>query len=221
MGHGDKRGYVQQSIESNRDSSFASLTQIDDNLPCNISVEKIKHKHQRLLLLLHASKCQHKEGTCPEVAYCSILKELWKHMMECKDIKSSTEHCLESQQILAHYRKRQRLLMLLRASKCQNKEETCPEVACCSIMKRRSNECNDDYCLTQHCFQSRNTIARSRARKEADRQGCVPIVREKKRKCSSPVQHRVKGLSELQPPLKRTNYVNNVEADCINGIIEI
>jgi len=66
-------------------------------------MSKVKHKQQRLSQLLHASKCQHKDGTCPEIPYCSILKKLWKHVVRCKNNKCSVEHCKESRYILTNH----------------------------------------------------------------------------------------------------------------------
>merc|ERR1711862_437714 len=72
--------------------------------PYDFKMNEIKHKEQRLQLLLHGSGCQYEEGSCPEVAYCSIMKKLWKHIIVCNDNKCSTQHCIESKYLLSQYR---------------------------------------------------------------------------------------------------------------------
>ena len=72
----------------------------------------LKQQQQRLLLLRHASKCPHENGRCPVTPHCWSMKQLWKHIMSCKDQECKTPHCVSSRYVLSHY------------SKC--KEPTCP-----------------------------------------------------------------------------------------------
>jgi len=72
----------------------------------------LKQQQQRLLLLRHASKCPHESGRCPVTPHCWNMKQLWKHIMSCKDQDCKVAHCVSSRYVLSHY------------SKC--KEPTCP-----------------------------------------------------------------------------------------------
>jgi hypothetical protein len=72
----------------------------------------LKQQQQRLLLLRHASKCPHENGRCPVTPHCWNMKQLWKHIMSCKDQDCKMAHCVSSRYVLSHY------------SKC--KEPTCP-----------------------------------------------------------------------------------------------
>eukprot|EP00602_Paraphysomonas_sp_CaronLab_P005647 CAMPEP_0185028304 /NCGR_PEP_ID=MMETSP1103-20130426/13948_1 /TAXON_ID=36769 /ORGANISM="Paraphysomonas bandaiensis, Strain Caron Lab Isolate" /LENGTH=1753 /DNA_ID=CAMNT_0027562681 /DNA_START=94 /DNA_END=5355 /DNA_ORIENTATION=- len=71
----------------------------------------LRQQQQRLLLLRHASKCPHEES-CQVTPHCKPMKELWKHIMGCKDQNCKTPHCVSSRYVLSHY------------SKC--KEQNCP-----------------------------------------------------------------------------------------------
>jgi E1A/CREB-binding protein len=72
----------------------------------------LKQQQQRLLLLRHASKCPHETGKCPVTEYCGNMKQLWKHIVSCKEQDCKIPHCVSSRFVLAHY------------SKC--KEPNCP-----------------------------------------------------------------------------------------------
>ena len=65
---------------------------------------KVRHKQQRLLLLRHASKCQH-EGKCPETPHCASMKKLWDHIAHCKNQQCNVQHCMSSRYVLSHYRR--------------------------------------------------------------------------------------------------------------------
>lgn len=69
----------------------------------------LKQRQQRLLLLRHASKCDN-DVDCNWS--CSKMKVLWRHIMECKELKCDTRHCVSSRHVLSHY------------SRCKN--HTCP-----------------------------------------------------------------------------------------------
>jgi hypothetical protein len=73
---------------------------------------KVKIKQQRLLLLRHASKCQAEDGKCTVTSHCGMMKQLWKHIAECKEQKCEVPHCISSRYVLSHYRK-------CKDSKCQ------------------------------------------------------------------------------------------------------
>ena len=47
--------------------------------------QKIRHKQQRLLLLRHASRCQHEPGKCTVTPHCASMKRLWEHIAHCKN----------------------------------------------------------------------------------------------------------------------------------------
>lgn len=67
--------------------------------------QRIRHKQQRLLLLRHATRCQHPEGTCPVTPHCASMKRLWEHIAHCRDANCTVQHCLSSRYVLAHYRR--------------------------------------------------------------------------------------------------------------------
>mmetsp|Transcript_27694 Transcript_27694/g.46512 ORF Transcript_27694/g.46512 Transcript_27694/m.46512 type:complete len:214 (+) Transcript_27694:49-690(+) len=74
--------------------------------------KKLVQQQQRLLLLRHASKCPHESGRCPVTPHCWSMKQLWRHVMSCKDQECKVPHCVSSRYVLSHY------------SKCN--EPTCP-----------------------------------------------------------------------------------------------
>ena len=65
----------------------------------------LKQQQQRLLLLRHASKCPHENGRCPVTPHCASMKNLWKHIMGCKDQECKIPHCVSSRYVLSHYSK--------------------------------------------------------------------------------------------------------------------
>jgi len=67
--------------------------------------QKIRHKQQRLLLLRHASRCQHEAGKCPVTPHCASMKRLWEHIAHCKNQSCTVQHCLSSRYVLSHYRR--------------------------------------------------------------------------------------------------------------------
>jgi len=67
--------------------------------------QKIRHKQQRLLLLRHASRCQHEAGSCPVTPHCASMKKLWEHIAHCRDPQCTVQHCLSSRYVLSHYRR--------------------------------------------------------------------------------------------------------------------
>jgi len=67
--------------------------------------QKIRHKQQRLLLLRHASRCQHEAGKCPVTPHCASMKKLWEHIAHCKNQQCTVQHCLSSRYVLSHYRR--------------------------------------------------------------------------------------------------------------------
>ena len=67
--------------------------------------QKIRHKQQRLLLLRHASRCQHPAGKCPITPHCASMKRLWEHIAHCKNQQCQVQHCLSSRYVLSHYRR--------------------------------------------------------------------------------------------------------------------
>jgi len=67
--------------------------------------QKVRHKQQRLLLLRHASRCQHKGTKCPVTPHCASMKKLWEHIAHCKDQQCNVPHCMSSRYVLSHYRR--------------------------------------------------------------------------------------------------------------------
>jgi hypothetical protein len=75
------------------------------NKPNDSEWQKIRHKQQRLLLLRHASRCQHEAGKCPVTAHCASMKKLWEHIAHCRNQQCTVQHCLSSRYVLSHYRR--------------------------------------------------------------------------------------------------------------------
>jgi hypothetical protein len=72
---------------------------------------KIKEQHRRILrqrnrlmLLRHAARCTIPAGSCPTTNYCGSARKLWQHVLDCKGGQCDVAHCIESRQVLAHYR---------------------------------------------------------------------------------------------------------------------
>ena len=64
-------------------------------------------KQQRLLLFLrHCAKC--KNPDCTHAASCATGKELWHHLVRCKDEKCKFPRCLHARELLRHYQKCQK-----------------------------------------------------------------------------------------------------------------
>ena len=71
----------------------------------NIEEEKKKQRIHRLALLRHAHKCQKGEGECCVSPNCAYMKELWKHMIDCRRFHDCDKpFCASSRFILIHYR---------------------------------------------------------------------------------------------------------------------
>ncbi|CAM9147228.1 unnamed protein product, partial [Ectocarpus fasciculatus] len=64
----------------------------------------LKQQQQRLLLLRHASKCPN-DSKCHVTPHCAGMKQLWKHIMTCRDQDCKTSHCVSSRYVLSHYSK--------------------------------------------------------------------------------------------------------------------
>ena len=67
-------------------------------------VNMVSKQQLRLLQLRHASKCKY-ERKCPNFDNCTEMKELWKHILNCKHNDCKTDHCLSSRHVLCHYSK--------------------------------------------------------------------------------------------------------------------
>ena len=105
-----------QSKES-RPQPSSSTSAVNDSLTASLPAsarpagssesewQKIRHKQQRLLLLRHASRCQHATGTCPVTPHCASMKKLWEHIAHCKNQQCKVQHCLSSRYVLSHYRR--------------------------------------------------------------------------------------------------------------------
>jgi hypothetical protein len=62
-----------------------------------------KFQSAQLILLRHSSKCIHFNGQCPVTPFCWGVKNLWLHILECKDQECKTRHCISSRYVLSHY----------------------------------------------------------------------------------------------------------------------
>ncbi|VEU37356.1 unnamed protein product [Pseudo-nitzschia multistriata] len=88
-----------QSSNYNQTASSSSSSRRNDS-----EWQKVRHKQQRLLLLRHASKCEHKTN-CPVTPHCANMKKLWEHIAHCKDQQCNVPHCMSSRYVLSHYRR--------------------------------------------------------------------------------------------------------------------
>lgn len=62
----------------------------------------VQNQQFRLFLLHHASCCTKRHGKCKYV-YCTVMKDLLKHMGCCNDVSCTIQHCLKSRVLLTHY----------------------------------------------------------------------------------------------------------------------
>ena len=63
-------------------------------------------KQQRWLLFLrHCAKCTAGPDECQYKQTCTLAKELWKHLIDCKDDKCSYARCAPSRVLLQHHQK--------------------------------------------------------------------------------------------------------------------
>jgi TAZ zinc finger len=67
--------------------------------------DQLRHKQKRLILLHHSAQCQHKAGKCLVTPHCTMMKQLWEHITQCKVVSCTFPHCWSSRYILSHYRK--------------------------------------------------------------------------------------------------------------------
>ncbi len=65
----------------------------------------LKQQQQRIVLLRHASNCHHDIGKCIVTPHCAYMKNLWKHIISCKDLDCTFNHCISSRYVLYHYSK--------------------------------------------------------------------------------------------------------------------
>lgn len=78
----------------------------DDNDNSNnknyICTPILQNQQFRLFILHHASCCTKRHGKCKYV-YCTVMKDLLKHMGCCNDLSCTVQHCLKSRVLLTHY----------------------------------------------------------------------------------------------------------------------
>jgi len=67
--------------------------------------QALRHQHQRIILLRHASRCPLEYNRCPVTRHCASMKRFWKHILECSIPKCLFQHCFSSRYILRHYRR--------------------------------------------------------------------------------------------------------------------
>ena len=106
-------------------SESSSQQQADPETEESRKHQVLKQQQQRLLLLRHASKCP-SDSRCQVTPHCAGMKQLWKHIMTCRDQHCKTSHCVSSRYVLSHY------------SKC--KDASCPVCAPVREAIRRNQE---------------------------------------------------------------------------------
>jgi E1A/CREB-binding protein len=63
-------------------------------------------KQQRWLLFLrHCTKCKAAPGQCQFKQTCNLAKDLWRHLVECKDTECQYPRCSTSRILLQHHQK--------------------------------------------------------------------------------------------------------------------
>ena len=62
-------------------------------------------QQKRLCLLLHALKCDAFGGYCKFTPYCSVMKEMLPHIIECKNKDCDVVHCVSTRYVWNHYKK--------------------------------------------------------------------------------------------------------------------
>lgn len=91
---------------SRKEAAESSNLQAIDNEDRDNNVysrSPVVQNHQfRLFLLHHASCCTKRHGKCKYV-YCTVMKDLLKHMGCCTDLSCTVQHCLKSRVLLTHY----------------------------------------------------------------------------------------------------------------------
>jgi TAZ zinc finger len=85
---------------------------------CHRDERRIQLERQRLVLLYHATSCQHGEVNditdadapgctsykCPATPHCATMKRVWKHVQTCQDRNCRAPHCLSTRRALDHFR---------------------------------------------------------------------------------------------------------------------
>ncbi|XP_078662298.1 uncharacterized protein LOC144906159 isoform X2 [Branchiostoma floridae x Branchiostoma belcheri] len=111
-----------QQISRNSYGNIAALLEGHPQVPLeaalpNVTMPAVGRRHQtiqqRLILLLHAQRCQtsdqlsKKSGEAPvcQLATCRAMRDTLDHIATCQaGVNCSVAHCTSSQQILAHWR---------------------------------------------------------------------------------------------------------------------
>lgn len=63
-------------------------------------------KQQRWLLFLrHCAKCQVPESECQYGGNCTVAKQLWQHLINCKEPNCNYPRCTPSRELLKHHQK--------------------------------------------------------------------------------------------------------------------
>lgn len=102
------------------DDNHVSELQVDNMKKRQLSIQILKQKQQRLLLLRHSYCCRHNndyhqnhsnghdnddiKDDCPVTPHCKTMKLVWHHMSRCVDHQCKIPHCLSSRKILSHYK---------------------------------------------------------------------------------------------------------------------
>jgi len=149
----------------------------------------LRQQQQRLLLLRHASKCPHENGTCPVTPHCSGMKRLWKHIAECKDQQCQMAHCVSSRYVLSHYHR------------CKD-----PRCAVCGPVReaiQRNHEKAKQLAMAQQVSNARvegNSAPDHEATQLLAHRGSVPTVHDSLRTSQRPSQRAMDRSRSRQAP---------------------
>jgi hypothetical protein len=104
---------IPKKVEGNRDDNEALRAEneaLEEDNALELAAElaakkefKIHRKRQQLLLLRHASGCQHNDEKCPVTPICASMKNLVAHIEHCENKQCTERHCLYSRRVLSHY----------------------------------------------------------------------------------------------------------------------
>ena len=67
--------------------------------------EYIRKQQSWLLFLRHCAKCEAPPGQCQFGDNCGTAKELWRHIIDCRDMECNYPRCRSSRDLLRHHSK--------------------------------------------------------------------------------------------------------------------
>jgi len=168
--------------------------------------QNLRNQQQYLLLLHHASECPAVASECKN-PHCAQMKDSWKHMTRCDDIRCTVAGCYYGRRVLYHYHRckkkircqlcgpvlrekvaqnlrnqQQYLLLLHHASECPAVASECENPHCAQMEDswKHMTRCDDIHCTVAGCYYGRRVLYHyHRCKKKIRCQLCGPVLREK------------------------------------------